>query len=70
MKFIVRQGRRRGRGTYLTHSPVEASAVGVWHYTRYQSRACRYESADAARAAARRCWHVSDYRVVRLKERA
>jgi hypothetical protein len=70
VKYVVRQGKRRGRGCYLTWSPVGVCPPYFYHYTRYQRRARHYSTAKEALAAAANVWHVTSYRVVKLKEKA
>jgi len=65
-RYVVRMGKKRGRGQYLTRSTVVVFNVGFFHYTRKQSRAYRFDAAQDALEAARGCSHVEEYRVVRL----
>lgn len=67
MKFIVREGKRRGKGTYLTYTGDFPAAL--WHFTRKQRRAYRFDTYEDAVGAAMRVWHITVYRVVKLKEK-
>lgn len=70
MKFIVRQGKRRGRGPYLAWSPLGISPPYFYHYSKRQKRAKRFDTAEQAKEAAKNVWHVTSYRVVKLKKRS
>ncbi len=66
MKYIVREGKRRGRGYYLTCSTVAMFNGGFFHYSNRLGRAYRFDSEGEAKAAARGCIHIPEFRVVKL----
>ncbi len=69
MKFIVREGKRRGRGHYLTRSSIGLFNGGFHHYTKRQRKAHRFDTVEEALAAAEGCVHIPSYRVVKLVRR-
>lgn len=67
--YIIREGKRRGRGVYLTVGALY-DGLAFYHYSKKQRRAKRFSSRDEAKEAAKQVFHVTSYRVVTLKERA
>lgn len=67
--FVVREGKRRGRGVYLTVGALY-DGLEFYHYSKKQRRAKRFSSPKKAKEAAALVLHVTSYRVVKLKERA
>jgi len=68
VKYIVRSSKKRGRGQYLTSAFTTYGDL-FYFYSRKQGRADRFGSHEAASDAADKCWHIADYRVVKLKEK-
>jgi hypothetical protein len=66
--FIVREGKRRRRGAYLTVGALY-DGLSFYHYSKKQHRAKRFSSSEEAKEAAKQVLHVEKYRVVRFKER-
>jgi len=65
--YIVREGERRGRGSYLTKA--DYLGFDLWFYTKKQRRARRFASLDEAKSAAASVEHVTVYRVVKFREK-
>lgn len=68
MKYIVREGKKRGRGHYLATSMLYNGGV-FYHYSTKQGRARRFDTKQEAHDAAQTILHVDEYRIVKLKER-
>lgn len=66
MKYIVRQGKKKGRGYYLTLCPFGAFNNGFYHYTKQQRKAYRFDTIAAAMKTAKGCTHIAVYRVIQL----
>jgi len=68
VKYIVREGKKRGRGHYLATSMLY-NGSNFYHYTTKQRKARRFDTEEEARGAAESVIHVDDYRIVKLRER-
>lgn len=67
--FIVREGKRRGRGAYLTVGALYDGLL-FYYYSKKQHRAKRFASLKEAKEAAKQVIHVEKYRVVKLALRS
>ncbi len=65
--YIVRSGKKRGRGQYLTYVSGCWILDGMWYYTPKQRKARKFQFVAEARRYAGLCAHVGSFRVVKLK---
>lgn len=67
--YVVREGKRRGRGHYLTTSLLYDGNY-FYHYSREQKKATRFASPNEAMVAAASVVHVETARCVRLRRKS
>jgi len=70
MKYVVRQGKKKGRGAYFTWSPCPGDpAAMICHYTRRKGRAWKFDTKELAENTAAMCFHITSFRVVKLTKK-